>query len=504
MYFVKKYQKEIFFFALLLICFFFTRLYRIDTLPMFTDEAIYVRWAQIAKQDAAWRFISLTDGKQPTFIWAAMTIMHYVSDPLLASRLVSVISGFCTVVGLFFLGTALFRKQWIGLIASALYVLFPMSLVYDRMALYDSLVGTFAVWSLFLAVLLVRTLRFDIAFLMGLCVGGGVLTKTSGFFSIYLLPLLFLLFDWKKQDRVKRLFRFVGLLLLVTVLTYGYYSILRLSPFFYIITEKNSLFIYPLKDWLDHPFNFFWGNVKGVWDWFLTYTTWSGVLLIVGSFIIDKKNVLEKIVLFLWFLIPFLALALFGKTLYPRFIFFMTLSLIPLAAFSLYFLFVSLKKRVAIYFCFVVLAILPIRADYFIISDFANAPIPESDLGQYINNWPAGGGAKELVSFLKDKAAYGKIFVASEGTFGSLPTYTVEIYLGDNPNIEKRGIWPITEEIPEDILVKAKTMPTFVVFNNSQMPPEQWPLTFAQKYQKGIGNAYMSVYKVDLAKVKKK
>lgn len=501
--FVSKYKKEIFFFALLVLVFFFTRLYRLDSLPMFTDEAIYVRWAQIAKQDASWRFISLTDGKQPTFIWFVMITMRFVSDPLLAARLVSVIAGFFTVIGLFFLGKEVFHRRWIGLVSSMLYVIFPMGLVYDRMALYDSLVGAFAVWSLFFAVLLARSLRLDVALFMGLVVGGGVLTKTSGFFNIYLLPLLFFLFDWKKQDRFIRFARLVGLLVLVTGLTYGYYSILRLSPFFYIISEKNALFVYTLHDWLDHPLNFFIGNLKGVWDWFHTYITWSGVFLVIGSFFVDKKVWREKAMLFLWFLIPFLALALFGKTLYPRFILFMMLSLIPLIAFSLHHI-CRIKKRIVVFSCLFILAFLPLRIDYFILTDFANAPIPESDLGQYINNWPAGGGAKELVAFLKDKAAYGKIFVASEGTFGSLPTYVVEIYLGDNPNIEKRGMWPITQEIPEDLLAKAAVMPTFVVFNNSRFPPKEWPLTFVARYQKGINNIYMSVYIVDLTKVKKK
>src|SRR6266480_1947423 len=83
--------------------FFFTRFYNLLGLPIFTDEAIYVRWAQIAKNDATWRFISLTDGKQPMFVWIAMVLMKFIHDPLLAGRLVSVIAGFLSLVGVFFL-----------------------------------------------------------------------------------------------------------------------------------------------------------------------------------------------------------------------------------------------------------------------------------------------------------------------------------------------------------------------------------------------------------------
>src|SRR3989344_8241289 len=91
--------------------FFLTRLTHIMSLPIFTDEAIYVRWSQIARQDAAWRHISLTDGKQPLFIWIAMNIMRIVDDPLFASRLVSVLAGFGTLIGIFFLSLEIFKKK---------------------------------------------------------------------------------------------------------------------------------------------------------------------------------------------------------------------------------------------------------------------------------------------------------------------------------------------------------------------------------------------------------
>ena len=55
------------FFGIILL-FFVSRLFNILSLPIFTDEAIYVRWAQIAAQDANWRFISLVDGKQPMYV----------------------------------------------------------------------------------------------------------------------------------------------------------------------------------------------------------------------------------------------------------------------------------------------------------------------------------------------------------------------------------------------------------------------------------------------------
>src|SRR3989304_3485962 len=200
--FFKKYRHEIILGLVLTILFFFSRLIHITEMPIFTDEAIYLRWAQIAKNDASWRFISLTDGKQPLFVWLTMVAMKFISDPILAGRLVSTLAGFGTMVGIGFLGYELFQSRRVGFLAAILYLISPFSLVYDRMALMDALVGTFTVWSLYLAILLVKNLRLDLALILGAVLGGGVLTKTSGFFNIYLLPNTLLLFNWKTKNRI--------------------------------------------------------------------------------------------------------------------------------------------------------------------------------------------------------------------------------------------------------------------------------------------------------------
>ncbi len=309
---VKKYKLELAILFLLTFAYFLLRLYRIMSLPIFTDEAIYTRWSQIARFDASWRFISLVDGKQPLFIWLDMTLIRVVHDPLFSGRLISVFAGFTTMIGLFFLGREIFKNRWIGILSAFLYLTFPFALVYDRIALYDSMVGTFAVWSLYFEILLIRKLRLDNALILGMVLGGGVLTKTSGFFSIYLMPFLLIIFDWKSKKKSERFLKFIILALVSIILAYGYYSILRLSPFFSIIGDKNANFVYPIQIWLMHPFTFFIGNIKGVFDWLAIYLTWPIVVLIIASFFISLRFFREKLILLVWFLIPFVAIALFG------------------------------------------------------------------------------------------------------------------------------------------------------------------------------------------------
>ena len=190
-----EWKRPIVYFCSLIIVFFLLRIPKLTDLPIFTDEAIYIRWAQIGGSDAAWRFISMTDGKQPLFTWLVMASLRIFHDPLVAGRMVSVMAGLTSMVGLFLLGAELFKKKSVGLIATCLYVLSPFAFVYDRMALYDSLVATFFIWNLYLSVLLTRYMRLDFALILGLTLGVGMLNKTSAFLSLYLLPTTLFLFD---------------------------------------------------------------------------------------------------------------------------------------------------------------------------------------------------------------------------------------------------------------------------------------------------------------------
>ncbi len=494
---IRKYRETIILAIGLAIAYFITRLVNLMVVPMFTDEAIYTRWSQIARFDPAWRFISLTDGKQPSFVWLNMIFMRFFSDPLISGRIVSVFSGFFGMIGIFFLASEIFKNKRIGFIASALYIIYPFSLVYDKMALYDSLVATITVWSLYLEVLLIRKIRLDIALILGMVLGFGVLTKSSAFLSIYLLPFSLLLFDYKQKDKRQKFLSWVGYAALSAIMAYGFYMMLRLSPFFHIIDEKTHLFVYTFREWLDHPFNFLAGNFNGLKDWLLAYFTIPALIASFLSLFLERKKFWqEKLLLLIWFALPFLALVFFGRILYPRFILFMTMPLIVLLAFSINWVLENVRNNLWKYGLLVATIGLMIVSDFYILSDLAHAPIAKPDTDQFMNSWPAGGGTREIVSFFSEKAKNGKIYVATEGTFGSLATYTIEIYLGDNHNVDKRGIYPLPEKIPADLLERAAKMPVYLVINDSQKPPPSWPLRLIARYQKGIGNYYMGLYEI--------
>jgi 4-amino-4-deoxy-L-arabinose transferase-like glycosyltransferase len=495
--FMKKIFRQPFVWLLLLSCLFLiSRIINITTLPIFTDEAIYIRWAQIGGRDASWRFISLTDGKQPLFVWAMMVSLRLFSDPLFAGRIVSVVSGLFGMIGMYVLGSEIFKSKRIGLIGSFLYFISPFALFYDRLALYDSLVSAFSVWNLYLAILLVRRVSLDIALIFGLMLGVGMLNKTSAFFSLYLLPFTLFLFDWKTKKTVVRLMRWIGFAAISAVLSQLVYSILRLSPYFYIIAQKDTIFVYPVSLWLTHPFQFFVGNIKGMFDWLIGYMSLPIYMCAIASVLFFWKSIREKIVLFCWWILPFAALALFGRVLYPRFILFMIMPLFIMSAWTIDILLTRITNRLVGLIFIGLICFTSVYGSYSIIADIKTARIPKSEQGQYIDDWPSGWGVPEIISYLKNQSQKGKVSVFTEGTFGLLP-YAFEIYLGGITNIDIHGIWPVPNEMPVDIIQSALDHPTYFVMYQSQSPPFQWHLELIAKYQKGINkNSTMRLYKV--------
>ncbi len=437
------------------------------------------------------------------YVWWTMVFLKLIHHPLLAGRLVSVTTGALSAIGIYFLGTEIFHNKRVGILSSLLYVLYPFALVYDKLALYDSMVAMFTIWALYLEVLFVRKLRLDIALILALVIGGGMLTKTSAFFSLALIPFALLLFDFSQKRLKERLANFVLLSLVVVVLANLYYGVLRLSPFYHIIGEKNDVFVYPLGQWVHHPFRFFFGNFHGLMSWLIGYASIPILVLVAISFVVSFKYWREKLLLLAWFSAPFVFLALFGKVLYPRFILFMSMPLLVMAAFSFDALFQIVKKPAFTILIFIVFLSGFLIKDYFLLTNFAIAPIPASDKNQLLNDWPAGIGVKPSVAYFTKQAETQHIFIATEGTFGLMPS-AYEIFLEKNPNISIKGIWPIDHTPPGWLLSKARQMPTYMVFYQpcntcglTGEAPSTWNVTKVLQYPYYNPNRYFTVYKVN-------
>lgn len=474
---------------------FITRVTNLLNIPIFTDEAIYIRWAQIGLADPAHRYIALTDGKQPLLTWLMYPLLLLFSDPLFAGRFVSVLSSVLTSIGIYFVSRELFGKRT-AIMATLLYIISPFSLIYNRLALMDSLLSSFGVWSLYLSILLVRLLRLDVALLLGIVIGLGVLTKSSAFFYLFLLPLSLLLFDFKKKKKLTRVFKWIGLSVIALTIAQVMYNSLRLSPWFYIIEQKNYVFIYTLEEFLQKPFVVFLPNLGGLLDILFEYLTYPiSMTLVVGVIwgLIEKKK--EVIYLFLWFLLPFLALSAFGRVIFPRFILFMIMPLFIIIAYTIAKLrnFAYPKNKLLL-LILPLLFVYPLYQLALVLTKPEQVDIPQVDRNQLFDDWPSGYGVKEVISFLEEKSKSGKIVLGTEGTFGLNPA-VYEIYLGSNKNVDIHGFWPVSQ-VPDKLIDAASKYPTYLVFKEKQEVPENWPLKLIGKYRRGKGDSYLLFYQV--------
>lgn len=443
-----------------------------------------MRWAQIARYNVAERFVSLSDGKQPLFIWLSMYLIPHVSDPLLAGRIVSVIAGLVTIIGLLCVSYELFQNKWIGLLSAVGYSVLPLAYILDRLALYDSLVATFSIWTLYFTIRLVKKITLGGLFLLAHSIAASMLTKSSGLLNIILVPLTYPLFVFrlrKNKEYIKWLV-YAGLSL---ALAHLYYSVLKLSPFYGRIAEKNSIFVYPFSE-LTIPIiiNSILQNLPLLATWLVQYMSVPVLLAAFFALFVSSEYRNEKLVLLLWGFVPFFGLVVLGKTLYPRYLLFMTLPFLILSAYSMAFILRKLKTH-SYLFSLILLVFFGFNM-YTSVRFFINpalAPIPQKDIFQYATGWPSGKGMREIAQTLQKKSETEPITVLSEGIYGSLATTSLELYLGNNTNTTIRAIEPIPETVEGDLAKEVQTKPVYLLLNRS-LPPDNWNLELVEKYDR--------------------
>lgn len=419
--------------------------------------------------------------------------MQFIYNPLVAGRFVSIVAGFITLIGLFLLSFELFKNRWVSILSVLLYVLYPFALVVNRMAIYESLVGMFGIWTLYVAILLVRHLNIGAALSLGLVLGGSILTKSSGFMNMYLLPITLLLFPFQKKNHHK-LFEWFLFVFLACGFAFLYYSVLFLSNKHYMIAEKDALFTYHLKELIPyHAFEKWPGQIVQLLEWIGIYLTYPALLLAFFS-IIQKSYRKEKLLLFLWFAIPLLGIALFGRMLNPRYVFAITLFLLPLIAVSV----IELRHwRKKLLYGLVILVNISFLtySDYKILTDMSHAPIPDTELNQYVNSYSSGKGLREIVAYLQTEAQREPIVIASEGIYGSLPETVVEMYFYHNSAVEQYSFDKLPKQLPPNIHKKANEKPVYVILNETQSV-KNWPVDLVMRFKRGTSNLNLSLYKV--------
>jgi len=468
------------------------RIYNLTLLPIFGDEAIYIRWAQVMRAEPSLRFLPLSDGKQPLFMWFIIPLFKLFSDPLFAGRMVSVISGLSTTIGVFALTYLLFRSKKTSLIAAVIYALSPFSVFFDRLALADSLLTAFGVWTLFFAVLTARSRRLDFAMIAGFALGGALLTKSPGIFFAIFLPTTWILSPFPKTVK-SRLIHLVklGLLTSVTLLIgYAMYNILRLGTNFQMIAIRNQDYVYGLRHLLEFPFNPFVSHIKQIFGFFLLLGPYSLIALFALGIIAGfKKDLKATLILVVWAFFPILAGAEYSKTMTARYVIFSLPFIVSVSAASFVGERNNLRKLATVVVIFFLLHSLVI--DLKLLNDPTSVALPRSERSGYLEEWTAGTGIREVSEYIRAEYMADprqKIVVGTEGFFGTLPD-GLQLYLNDRPEIVVIGVGqPIWNNPKSLIESKEAGNKTYMVVNSTRYfgDPDREGLRLVAVYPKAV------------------
>lgn len=451
---------------------FILRVLNLTILPVFADEAIYVRWAQVMKAEASLRFLPLTDGKQPLYMWTLIPFFKIFHDPLFAGRLLSVLCGSMTIVGLFVLAYLLFKSKKVALISALFYAISPFSFFFDRMALVDSMLCFFSVWYLVFLTVSVTKLRWDFSMLAGFALGGALLTKSPGIFFLLLMPAsIFLLkFPEKNKEKAYYFARVIGLWVTTAVIGFGLYQILRLGPDFSQIASRNQDYIFPLSHILDNPKDPFLFLVDRALEWISVMGPfWILILAFFGILNLSRKHPGKLFFLMAFWVGPLLVNAMYAKVFTARYILYTLPPLFLLASSSFL---ISGKLKYVLYSLLALFVGHALIFDYLLITNPPKAPLVREERSGYLEEWTAGTGIKEVADYLRaehDANPNEKIVVGTEGYFGTLPD-GLQIYLEKVPNIVIFGSGLNFGEVPQSLIdSKNAGNKTYFVVNSSRL-----------------------------------
>jgi len=527
-----RFNWKFLFLTLFIVClYFFTRFQNILAIPVFGDEAIYIRWSQVMKSVESLRFLPLTDGKQPLFMWVTIAFLKFINDPLLAGRLVSLFAGLLSLISIYlstiillnykskqkeplsFINQSFEKHKYSALLSSFLYLTSTYTFFFDRLALPDNLLSALVSLSFFIFLLLIKYPRLDLTLILAANLGIAWLTKSPALYFV-LISSTILLFRSLK-NKVYLIFAFLNILI-----SYSIYNILRLGPQFQQIALRNKDYIHPFSEILKHPLD---PLKPHLWDTQVLYSLFINpqvILTLLLSLILivflknkdksskNKTNSGSKLLSFLqlnlhclaliaWFLAPLLATAVFVKVFTARYILFTLAPLLILLTLCYLYLISLLKANYKKYLIILILLLQTpsLLLIYKLSVDPFNVKLPSTESG-YLQDWTSGWGIKEATEYLISRSKEANVILGTEGYFGTLPD-AAQAYANQVPRLTIFGVGQEFTTIPEKLIdAHNHGDEVYLLINKSRnklIPSELEKLKIIKEYSKP-GNDQLVLY----------
>lgn len=477
--------KIILLFLAILLAYYLLRLQNLQSIPIFGDEAIYLRWSQLIKNVDTLKFVPLSDGKQPLYMWLTAVLLKFIPDPLMAGRLLSVIFGSLAVSTIFVIGLLFFNLP-VAFISSLVYLFLPFSFFFDRLALPDNQLSFLGVLSLLFSLLLAKYPRLDLSFILGAVLGISWLTKSPAIYFIFLSFITFL-FRWPKN--LKRLY----FPIISSIIAFLIYNILRLGPQFSQIAIRNLDYVWSFSELLKHPLDPLKPHLFDIFHLYRQYISFPLITVGLAGFVLSREKLkinLNAIVIFLWWILPLLANAIMAKTFTARYILYTLPSFILLLSLGVYYFLIISRKFFQSLILKTIIILICIFPNLFWIYRISYHPftvnLPSTETG-YISDWTSGWGIKSASQYLINRSQYANIIVGTEGYFGTLPD-GLQIYTDSLKQLTVFGVGIDLTQIPEK-LINARNYgdEVYLLINQSRLKltsSEQSKVSLIESYPK--------------------
>lgn len=474
----------------LVILFLFTRVPFLGVLPIFNDEATYLRWGwEMIQGIKPWWYPIAINGKPPLTMLLYGLVQVFPIDPLIAGRLLAICFSAITVFVSVKTFAILFPKRSI-LLYGLLLIFNPFLLFFDRLTLSETMITAFGSLLLYAAVRYAGTRKLQWILVVSVLFGIGWWVKTTIFVFVPAFVILLVWLGIMKKISWKQMIQDVVVGIFVMFLLIYPSSF---HPDFSILDAGEAKWIFSFPELLHIPIPIWMNNAKNIGIWLFVFPTPLYILCwIVGAIHLFQQPRYRNVFLLYsaWVGIPILLFLLFGKNLTARyFVIFMP----QLTIFSALVLHRKLFQRVAIVFVISVsfLIIMKPRQYFQMISVFPRAYF---DMAQYMTGWPSGYGVREAIAFLKEEAQKTPLVVFVRNDTGN-PEDAAFVYLRDNSHVT---IIPVIQK--DDVMRKLakvpKEIPAYFLSRGPALLGINEELKELVRFPKPDGVEYVGIYHV--------
>ncbi len=256
-------------------------------------------WRAIHFPGQLWH--SLTDAKQPFLMWLFGVGQTLFADPLIGSRLISVLAGVLSLTAIWKIAIKYFNLK-VAVLACLVYCFVPTFLFFDRQALMESGLTAASLWSLYFFLSLRDRPNLKTAVFLGCVLGLGFFIKNSA--ALFLLGFLAIqiISSFKKGFPVVK----QATLTFYVLITFLLINLpLFFQPLYWSTLNTNSRWTFTFTELLGFPFQQWFTNLLGNLELiFVHFTPALFILCLIGLVSLFKSQKPGYRTLLLWFLLP--------------------------------------------------------------------------------------------------------------------------------------------------------------------------------------------------------